>query len=107
MYLSKYVGKRSHFFGSLNALRLNHASHSFSDEGSAGSFLRDNGYRSLARMLLLAVLSMLLPGVHNAFAQNSTIFGPNVYVFTPSDSASSINATLNTLNTNAEFSTNR
>src|SRR5271170_1782860 len=107
MSLSKYVGKRSQVFCSLNAPRLNPALHSFFNDGSIGSFPRDDGYRSLARVLLLAALSMLLPGVHNAFAQNSTIFGPNVYVFTPGDSASSINATLNTLNTNAQFSTNR
>ena len=42
-----------------------------------------------------------------AFAQNSTIFGPNVYVFSPSQSAASINSTLNTLNVNTQFSTNR
>jgi len=54
----------------------------------------------------LAVIALLL-GVPSALAQNSSIFGPNVYVFTPSMSASSINATLNTLNGNSQFSTNR
>ncbi len=54
---------------------------------------------------LLLVSLHSVPGV--ASAQNSTIFGPNVYVFTPSDSASSINTTLNTLNANTQFSTNR
>jgi fibronectin type 3 domain-containing protein len=49
----------------------------------------------------------LLFQAQTAFAQNSTIFGSNVYVFTPSDSAASINAALNTLNANAQFSTNR
>ncbi|AXC12580.1 Endo-1,4-beta-xylanase A precursor [Acidisarcina polymorpha] len=49
----------------------------------------------------------LLSGTSSASGQNSTIFGPNVYVFTPSDSVSSINATLNTLNANTQFSTNR
>src|ERR1700761_5759701 len=43
----------------------------------------------------------------SAFAQNSTIFGPNVYVFTPSNSISSINSTLSTLASNGQFSTNR
>ncbi|MGD0940014.1 MAG: malectin domain-containing carbohydrate-binding protein [Terracidiphilus sp.] len=42
-----------------------------------------------------------------AVAQNSSIFGPNVYVFTPSDSASSINSTLTTLAGNSQFSTSR
>ena len=49
----------------------------------------------------------LLLGPGSAYAQNNTIFGPNVYVFTPSDSVSSINSTLNTLNTNTQFSANR
>jgi hypothetical protein len=60
----------------------------------------------LCKLAILAGMSCLLPaGV--AFAQNSTIFGPNVYVFTPSNSVSSINSTLNTLNVNTQFSTNR
>jgi hypothetical protein len=43
----------------------------------------------------------------SAFAQNNTIFGPNVYVFSTSNSVSSINSTLATLAGNAQFSTNR
>ena len=54
--------------------------------------------------LVLGGIFLLLNG---ASAQNNTIFGPNVYVFTPSDSVSSINSTLNTLNANTQFSTNR
>jgi hypothetical protein len=44
----------------------------------------------------------LLLSVSTAFAQNTTIFGPNVYVFTTGDSVSSINTTLNTLNANTQ-----
>jgi hypothetical protein len=58
------------------------------------------------RLIGLAVVVLLL-GVPPAHAQNTSIFGPNVYVFTPNMSASSINSTLNTLNGNAQFSTNR
>jgi hypothetical protein len=53
---------------------------------------------------------MLVPFLslgHFAFAQNNTIFGPNVYVFTTSNSVSSINTTLATLAGNTQFSTNR
>jgi Malectin domain/Fibronectin type III domain len=60
-----------------------------------------------ARLMLFCVVSGLLLGTGTASAQNNTIFGPNVYVFTPSNSVSSINSTLNTLNTNTQFSTNR
>jgi Malectin domain/Fibronectin type III domain len=42
-----------------------------------------------------------------ASGQNSSIFGPNVYVFTPSMSASSISSTLSGLAGNSQFSTNR
>jgi hypothetical protein len=110
MYLSKYLAKRSHCFGTLNALSLTQESQTVSGDFSVGSFQGDVGFRSLAASaLLLLVLSTvgLLLGTDRAFAQNSTIFGPNVYVFTPSDSASSINTTLNTLNANTQFSTNR
>jgi hypothetical protein len=55
----------------------------------------------------LALIAVVLTGTRIANAQNATIFGPNVYVFTPSDSVASINATLNTLNVNTQFSTNR
>jgi len=58
-------------------------------------------------LLLGIALIGLLYGPGTAAAQNNTIFGPNVYVFTPSDSVSSINSTLNTLNANTQFSTNR
>jgi hypothetical protein len=60
-------------------------------------------------MLLVCVFGMvaLIQGTAVAFAQNNTIFGPNVYVFAPSDSVSSINTTLATLAGNAQFSTNR
>ncbi len=57
--------------------------------------------------IVCLALAMVLCAGSSSFAQNSTIFGPNVYVFTPSNSVSSINSTLNTLNTNAQFSTNR
>jgi hypothetical protein len=63
----------------------------------------------LATQLLFlgaAFLAALVSG-SSADAQNNTVFGPNVYVFTPSDSVSSINSTLNTLNVNTQFSTNR
>ena len=56
--------------------------------------------------IALALAGLLLVS-GNASAQNATIFGPNVYVFTPSDSVTSINTTLNTLNANIQFSTNR
>jgi fibronectin type 3 domain-containing protein len=50
---------------------------------------------------------MLLCCGSPSIGQNSTVFGPNVYVFTPSDSISSINSTLATLASNTQFSTNR
>jgi fibronectin type 3 domain-containing protein len=58
-------------------------------------------------MLFCVSVSSLILGTGSASAQNNTIFGPNVYVFTPSNSVSSINSTLNTLNANTQFSTNR
>jgi Malectin domain/Fibronectin type III domain len=62
----------------------------------------------MTRLSLIGlVLAALFAGARTASAQNSTIFGPNVYVFTPGDSVSSINTTLNTLNANTQFSTNR
>ncbi|MGC1829163.1 MAG: malectin domain-containing carbohydrate-binding protein [Candidatus Acidiferrales bacterium] len=57
--------------------------------------------------LIGLMVAALLLAVPSALAQNATIFGPNVYVFTPSDSVSSINTTLTTLAGNAQFSTNR
>jgi hypothetical protein len=52
----------------------------------------------------LAALTLFAPALS---AQNSSIFGPNVYVFTPSMSASSISSTLSNLAGNSQFSTNR
>ncbi|MGC2421203.1 MAG: malectin domain-containing carbohydrate-binding protein, partial [Candidatus Acidiferrales bacterium] len=76
--------------------------------------MRDNGQKNgvtrsaIARLRLIGLTFVaVLLGVPSALAQNTSIFGPNVYVFTPSMSASSINATLNTLNGNSQFSTNR
>jgi hypothetical protein len=40
-------------------------------------------------------------------AQNTSVFGPNVYVFTPGMSAASISSTLSNLAGNSQFSTNR
>ena len=57
--------------------------------------------------LIGLTLWALLVSIPTAFGQNNTIFGPNVYVFTTGDSVSSINTTLNTLNANTQFSTNR
>ena len=53
--------------------------------------------------IVLAALALLAP----VAAQNSSIFGPNVYVFTPSMSSSSISSTLSSLAGNSQFSTNR
>jgi hypothetical protein len=61
----------------------------------------------LGRLSFGLMLSMSLFWSFSAFAQNSTVFGPNVYVFTPSNSVSSINSTLTTLAGNAQFGTNR
>jgi hypothetical protein len=60
-----------------------------------------------SKMLFCLALVVILFCGSSAFAQNGTIFGPNVYVFTTSDSVSSINSTLNTLNTNTQFDTKR
>ncbi|HXB61393.1 MAG TPA: hypothetical protein VNU94_00915, partial [Acidobacteriaceae bacterium] len=59
------------------------------------------------RTLLFLTFAALLLLPTSALAQNSTIFGPNVYVFTPSDSISSINSTLATLAGNGQFDTHR
>ena len=72
--------------------------------------MEDSGRHRLLRataVLLGLTVAGVLSGTQFACAQNNTIFGPNVYVFTPSDSVSSINSTLNTLNANTQFSTNR
>jgi hypothetical protein len=63
---------------------------------------------TIARLWFIGLALWALPlSVSTAFAQNNTMFGPNVYVFTTGDSVSSINTTLNTLNANTQFSTNR
>jgi hypothetical protein len=74
-----------------------------------GTRLTATATRPLGAISLLLGIALigLLYGPGTAVAQNNTIFGPNVYVFTPSDSVSSINSTLNTLNANTQFSTNR
>jgi Carbohydrate binding module (family 6)/Ricin-type beta-trefoil lectin domain-like len=59
------------------------------------------------RLFVCLVLVELFMWSSSAFAQNNTIFGPNVYVFSTSNSVSSINSTLATLASNAQFSTNR
>src|SRR5271163_1305971 len=76
--------------------------------------MQDNGQENCVTRSAIAWLwfigltfVVLLLGASPALAQNTSIFGPNVYVFTPSMLASSINTTLNTLNGNSQFSTNR
>ena len=59
------------------------------------------------RLLFCAILLTVYSWADTAQAQNNTIFGPNVYVFTPGTSVSTINSTLATLAGNAQFSTNR
>ena len=60
-----------------------------------------------SKMLFCLALVVILFCGSSAFAQNGTIFGPNVYVFDTTYSVSSINSTLNTLNTNTQFDTKR
>jgi hypothetical protein len=64
---------------------------------------------SVTASLSLFVLGLIegLSGVSPVFAQNNTIFGPNVYVFTPGTPISTINSTLASLAGNSQFSTNR
>ena len=59
------------------------------------------------RLFVCLVLVALFMWSSSAYAQNNTIFGPNVYVFSTSNSVSSINSTLATLASNPQFSTNR
>ena len=73
---------------------------------SSKGFRHSKGVAASLTLLALSLWSVI-GGVEQASAQNSTIFGSNVYVFTPSDSVSSINTTLNTLNANTQFSTSR
>src|SRR5580698_1017505 len=94
---------------SLNFLLESTTNQSTTNQSVPGSCLAGNATKSLRTTFLSLCVGFigLLSGTGAAVAQNSTIFGPNVYVFTPSDSVSSINSSLNTLNTNAQFSTNR
>jgi len=59
------------------------------------------------RLPVSLMLVALLSWASSAIAQNSTIFGPNVYVFNTSDSVSSINSTLSTLASYGQFDTRR
>jgi len=82
------------------------------DKSQRGRCRRVVGPRSLPSRISLIGLAfpVLLGGIGTASAQNSTIFGPNVYVFylfAPSDAVSSIDASLNTLNADTQFSTDR
>jgi len=61
--------------------------------------------KSCKRIGLLS--AALLSWGTSSFAQNNTIFGPNVYVFTPNNSVSSINSTLTALGGYAQFDTRR
>src|ERR1039457_3156790 len=61
----------------------------------------------VSKMLFCLTLVALLFWGSSAFAQNSTIFGPNVYVYDTTYSMSSINRTLAPLAGNAQYSTNR
>jgi fibronectin type 3 domain-containing protein len=94
---------------SLNFLLESTTNQSTTNQSVPGSCLAGNATKSLRTTFLSLCVGFigLLSGTGAAVAQNSTIFGPNVYVFTPSDSVSSINSSLNTLNTNTQFSTNR
>jgi fibronectin type 3 domain-containing protein len=76
------------------------------NRNAPGNRMRRHEIVNLLRFSLMALVT-LLAGIGSASGQNSTIFGPNVYVFTPSDSAATINSDLNQLNANAQFSTNR
>ena len=61
---------------------------------------------AIGQCIVLMFVALLSRG-SSAFAQNNTIFGPNVYVFTPSNSVSSINSTLSTLAGYTQFDTRR
>src|ERR1017187_6747277 len=61
----------------------------------------------VSKMLFCLTLAVFLLWGSSAFAQNSTIFGPNVYVFDTTYSATSINSTLATLAANTQFDTKR
>ena len=57
-------------------------------------------------LFCLTLVTFLLWG-SSSFAQNNTIFGPNVYVYDTTYSAATINSKLATLAANTQFSTNR
>ena len=57
--------------------------------------------------LALLLVGTLVFGLSSAAHAQAPNFGPNVYIFNPSMSATSINSTLATLAGNAQFSTNR
>src|SRR5260370_40793328 len=59
------------------------------------------------RLWFVGIAFAALPLLAPAVAQNSSIFGPNVYVFPPGMSESSISSTLSSLAGNSQFSTNR
>ena len=59
------------------------------------------------RQSIVLTFTALLAVGSSSLAQNNTIFGPNVYVFSPSNSVSSINSTLSTLAGYTQFDTNR
>ena len=61
-----------------------------------------------SRALFSLIFVMIVSLGSSAFAQsNNSIFGPNVYVMSPSNSTASINSTLNTLAGYGEFDTRR
>src|ERR1039458_2330164 len=60
-----------------------------------------------SKMLFCLALVVILFCGSSAFAQNGTIFGPNVYVFDTTYSVSSIISTLTRLNRNTQFDTKR
>jgi hypothetical protein len=60
-----------------------------------------------SQSVLCLMLGAFLYFGSSAFAQNTTIFGPNVYVFTPATPVATINSTLTALAGNAQFSINR
>src|SRR5580692_9541523 len=62
---------------------------------------------AMSRLFACLMFAAILSRSTSAFAQNNTIFGPDVYVFTPSDSVSSINSTLSTLASYGQFDTRR
>src|SRR5271155_1203499 len=88
---------------------MNLAFKSNGNQHAPGRDLPRHQIRQALATILLCGFAMfaLISRTDPAFAQNNTIFGPNVYVFTPSNSISSINSTLATLAGNAQFSTNR